>query len=83
MELILEYSELSIPSLWPLSHAPKNNVIYQEVFFENGILKVAAWNNAILIFKELQKGTHTVKDLYCHMSVKSGHQLNQTAILKS
>ena len=55
---------------------------YQEVFFENGSPKVAAWNNTISTLKETQKELYTVKDLYCQMPVKSGRQLNRTAILK-
>ena len=56
---------------------------YQEVFFENGNSKVATWNITILTLKEMQKGIHTVKDLYCQILVKFGHHLNQTAILKN
>ena len=35
---------------------------YQEVFFENGNLKVAARNNAIFTLKETEKRIYTVKD---------------------
>ena len=62
-------------------HRPPQ-LTYQEVFFENGNSKVAARNNTILTLKETQKGIDTVKDLYCQIPVKSGRQLNRTAILK-
>ena len=39
-----------------------NNAPYQEVFFDNGNLKVAARNNAIFTLKETEKRIYTVKD---------------------
>ena len=58
-------------------------LIYQEVCFENGNSKLVPRSNAIFTLRETQRGIYTVKDLYCQISVKSGHYLNHTVVLKN